>query len=98
MRTYCLCIAIKAKHVTLRSILTWLQIMNRWLAIRIDFISNTVVFATAVTVSAVLPVNAGLASYYLRHQPYRQPLLVCAHGETSLMPAAYCLAVLFFLL
>ena len=35
--------------------------MNRWLAIRIDFISNTVVFATAVTVSAVLPVNAGLA-------------------------------------
>ena len=38
-----------------------LQIMNRWLAIRIDFISNTVVFATAVTVSAVLPVNAGLA-------------------------------------
>ena len=38
-----------------------MQIMNRWLAIRIDFISNTVVFAAAVTVSSVLPVNAGLA-------------------------------------
>ena len=38
-----------------------MQIMNRWLAVRIDFISNTVVFATALLVSAVLPVNAGLA-------------------------------------
>ena len=38
-----------------------LQIMNRWLAIRIDFISNIVVFGTAILVSVVLPVNAGLA-------------------------------------
>ena len=37
------------------------QIMNRWLGVRIDFISNTVVFATALMVSALLPVNAGLA-------------------------------------
>ena len=35
--------------------------MNRWLAVRIDFISNMVVFATALLVSVVLPVNAGLA-------------------------------------
>ncbi len=35
--------------------------MNRWLAIRIDFISNIVVFGTAILVSVVLPVNAGLA-------------------------------------
>lgn len=38
-----------------------LQVMNRWLAVRIDFISNIVVFATAILVSVVLPVNAGLA-------------------------------------
>jgi len=38
-----------------------LQIMNRWPAIRIDFISNIVVFGSAVLVSVVLPVNAGLA-------------------------------------
>ena len=38
-----------------------LQIMNRWLAIRIDFISNIVVFGTAILVSVVVPVNAGLA-------------------------------------
>ena len=38
-----------------------LQIMNRWLAIQIDFISNIVVFGTAILVSVVLPVNAGLA-------------------------------------
>ena len=38
-----------------------LQIMNRWLAIQIDFISNKVVFGTAILVSVVLPVNAGLA-------------------------------------
>jgi len=38
-----------------------LQIMNRWLAIRIDFISNIVVFGTAILVLVVLPVNAGLA-------------------------------------
>ncbi|DBA72204.1 TPA: hypothetical protein ACH3X2_010602 [Trebouxia sp. C0005] len=38
-----------------------MQIMNRWLAIRIDFISNIVVFGTAILVSVVLPVNAGLA-------------------------------------
>lgn len=37
------------------------QIMNRWLGVRIDFISNTVVFATALMVSALLPVNAGMA-------------------------------------
>ena len=37
------------------------QIMNRWLAIRIDFISNIVVFGTAILVSVVVPVNAGLA-------------------------------------
>lgn len=35
--------------------------MNRWLAIRIDFISNVVVFGTAMMVSMLLPVNAGLA-------------------------------------
>ena len=35
--------------------------MNRWLAVRIDFISNIVVFATALLVSVVLPVDAGLA-------------------------------------
>lgn len=38
-----------------------MQVMNRWLAVRIDFISNIVVFATAILVSVVLPVNAGLA-------------------------------------
>lgn len=37
------------------------QVMNRWLAVRIDFISNIVVFTTAILVSVVLPVNAGLA-------------------------------------
>ena len=35
--------------------------MNRWLGIRIDFISNIVVFGTALLVSVLLPVNAGLA-------------------------------------
>lgn len=35
--------------------------MNRWLGIRIDFISNVVVFGTALLVSVLLPVNAGLA-------------------------------------
>ncbi|KAL0032002.1 hypothetical protein WJX77_000079 [Trebouxia sp. C0004] len=38
-----------------------MQIMNRWLAVRVDFISNIVVFGTAVLVSVVVPVNAGLA-------------------------------------
>lgn len=38
-----------------------MQVMNRWLAVRIDFISNIVVFATALLVSVVLPVDAGLA-------------------------------------
>ena len=34
---------------------------SRWLAVRVEFISNTVVFTTALMVSAVLPVNAGFA-------------------------------------
>ena len=42
-----------------------LQILNRWLAIRIEFISNLVVFGTAVLVSVLLPVNAGLAGLAL---------------------------------
>lgn len=42
-----------------------MQIMNRWLAIRIEFISNLVVFGTAILVSVVLPVNAGLAGLAL---------------------------------
>ena len=38
-----------------------LQVTNRWLAVRVEFISNTVVFATALMVSTLLPVNAGFA-------------------------------------
>lgn len=38
-----------------------LQVTGRWLAVRVEFISNTVMFTTALMVSAVLPVNAGFA-------------------------------------
>ena len=42
-----------------------LQVINRWLSVRVELISNSVILATALLVAVVLPVNAGLAGLAL---------------------------------
>ena len=46
-------------------LLPMLQVINRWLSVRVELISNSVVLATALLVAVVLPVNAGLAGLAL---------------------------------
>ena len=46
-------------------LLLMLQVINRWLSVRVELISNSVVLATALLVAVVLPVNAGLAGLAL---------------------------------
>ena len=46
-------------------LLLMLQVINRWLSVRVELISNSVILATALLVAVVLPVNAGLAGLAL---------------------------------
>ncbi len=38
-----------------------IQVVNRWLSVRLELMGGFIVFATAVAVTVVMPSNAGLA-------------------------------------
>ncbi len=63
---------------------TCMQLVNRWLSIRLELMGSFIVFTAAVLVAVVLPVDAGLAGL----------ALTSALNLTGGVPAVACLVLM----